>query len=197
LPTVSTSAATSIFETTAVAGGTVTNEGSNPVTERGICWDIAPNPTIKNSRSKDGIGIGSFISNMFSLQPFKTYYVRAYATNAGGTAYGNQIWVKTIGGEKPTVSASASASKNTIYITVNVLKQGSDNITAIYAKCFDIDGKEVGKLTSGSGWTNTNVYAPVTFEISGLSTKNIYYIFGYASNGVGTGASEKIYITTL
>lgn len=197
LPTVSTTAATSILEKTAVSGGVVLNEGSNPVTERGVCWDTAPNPTITYERTKDGSGAGSFISNLKSLKPFTQYYVRAYATSAAGTSYGQQIWVKTIGGDKPTVEASASTSKNTVYITVKVLKQGSDNITAINAKCFDMDGNNVGKLVSGSGWSNSNIYAPVTFEISGLSSKSKYYIVGSATNSLGTGTSEKIYITTL
>ncbi|TDX11326.1 hypothetical protein [Flavobacterium sp. S87F.05.LMB.W.Kidney.N] len=197
LPTVSTTVATSILENTAVSGGVVLQEGSNPVTERGVCWDTAPNPTITYDRTKDGNGAGSFTSNLKSLKPFTQYYVRAYATSAAGTSYGQQIWVKTIGGDKPTVEASVSASKNTVYITVKVLKQGSDNITAINAKCFDMDGNNVGKLVSGSGWSNSNIYAPVTFEISGLSSKSKYYIVGSATNSLGTSTSEKIYITTL
>lgn len=197
LPTVSTSIATSILERTAVAGGIVTNEGSNPVTERGVCWDTAPNPTIINSKTKDGSGVGSFISDLKSLKPFTQYYVRAYATSTAGTSYGEEIWVKTIGGDKPTVSATAIVQSNTVYITIKILKKGSDNITAINAKCFDMEGNSVGKLTSSSGWSNSNIYAPVTFEISGLSRNNKYYIIGYATNGIGTGASDKIYVSTL
>lgn len=60
-----------------------------------------------------------------------------------------------------------------------------------------MDGNSVGKVVSGGGWSNSNIHAPVTFEISGLSSNTKYYIVGYATNGVGTGASERVYITTL
>ena len=200
LPTVSTSAATSILETSATAGGIVLKEGSSPVTQRGVCYDdFFPEPTIElfSKYTKDGVGLGAFTTSLTNLKPFKGYYVRAYAISAAGVAYGETIWVKTIGGDKPTVTASGGVNGLRAYATVTVTKQGSDNITAINVKCFDMDGNNVGKVVSGGGWSSVNVFAPVNFEISGLSSNTKYYIVGYATNGVGTGASERVYFTTL
>lgn len=198
LPTVTTSDASSILETSAIVGGVVVNEGSSPVTQRGVCYDdFYPQPTITSMHTKDGVGIGSFATSLTNLQPFKTYYVRAYAISAAGIAYGGTTWVKTSGGNKPTVTASGRASGLSAYATVIVTKQGSDNIKDISVRCFDMDGNSVGKITSSSGWSNTNVFLPVNFEISGLSSNTKYYIVGYATNGVGTGASEKSYFSTL
>lgn len=200
LPTVSTSAATSILETSAIVGGTVLNEGSNPVTQRGVCYDeFFPEPSLElfSKYTKDGVGLGTFTTSLTNLKPFKNYYVRAYAISASGVAYGETIWVKTIGGDKPTVTVSGGVNGLRAYATVTITKQGSDNITAINVKCFDMDGNNVGKVVSGGGWSTTNVFAPVNFEISGLSRKTKYYIIGYATNGVGTGASERVYVTTL
>ena len=200
LPIVTTSAATSILETSAIVGGTVLNEGSNPVTQRGICYDeLLPEPSLElfSNYTKNGVGVGSFTTSVTNLKPFKNYYIRAYAISAAGIAYGETIWVKTIGGDKPTVTASGGVNGLIGYATVTVTKQGSDNITAITAKCFDMDGNNVGKVVSGGGWSNVNVFAPVNFEISGLSRNSKYYIIGYATNGVGTGASERVYFTTL
>jgi len=88
LPVVTTANITQITKTTAKSGGEVTGEGSAPVTAKGICWATTQNPTISKSHSVNGNGLGEFQSDLSNLQPGTTYYVRAYATNAGGTSYG-------------------------------------------------------------------------------------------------------------
>ena len=93
LPTVTTSAVSQITETSAVAGGHVTSDGGASVTERGVVYGKSPNPTISNLNNTIrpcGSGMGEFTYNMTDLQPSTTYYVRAYATNDVGTAYGEE-----------------------------------------------------------------------------------------------------------
>ena len=90
LPTVTTNAVTNITETTATCGGNVTSDGGATVTARGVCWSTSENPTVSNNHTNDGTGTGSFISSITGLSPGTTYYVRAYATNSAGTAYGEQ-----------------------------------------------------------------------------------------------------------
>ena len=90
LPTVSTNNLTSITPNTAVCGGNVTEAGNAPVTSRGVCWSTSPNPTINDNKTTDGTGTGSFTSNITRLAESTTYYVRAYATNSKGTAYGEE-----------------------------------------------------------------------------------------------------------
>lgn len=95
LPTLTTSAITAAELTTAVSGGNVTADGGIPVTAKGVCWSTTVNPTISNSRTTNGSGTGVFISNLTGLLNGTTYYVRAYATNSSGTAYGNQVSFNT------------------------------------------------------------------------------------------------------
>lgn len=104
LATLSTSAASNITGGTANSGVTVTYEGGTPVTAYGICWSTSANPTIADSITTNGTGIGTSASFMNRLSTSTTYYVRAYATNSTGTAYGNQINFTTtstlsVGGE--------------------------------------------------------------------------------------------------
>jgi hypothetical protein len=96
LPTVITSSVGNITATTATSGGNVTNEGGATVTERGVCWSTSPNPTIANSKTINGSGLGTFSSSITGLSPNTTYYVRAYATNSAGTGYGNGLPFKTL-----------------------------------------------------------------------------------------------------
>lgn len=95
IPTVITSTITNITDSTATTGGTVTSEGNSVILQVGVCWDEQPNPTLLRSKTINGAGTGSYISKLTDLKPNTTYYVRAYATNVSGTAYGNEISFKT------------------------------------------------------------------------------------------------------
>jgi hypothetical protein len=89
-PTVTTTAVSDITTTTASSGGNVTSGGGAAVTARGVCWNSSPNPTASDSLTTNGTGTGMFTSSITGLTPDTTYFVRAYATNSAGTAYGNE-----------------------------------------------------------------------------------------------------------
>jgi hypothetical protein len=92
LPTVITAAISGINSFSAVSGGNVTSDGYSAVTARGVCWDIATNPTVAlPTKTNNGTGTGTFVSNITGLTLGITYYVRAYATNAVGTFYGAEF----------------------------------------------------------------------------------------------------------
>ena len=91
LPTVTTMEVTQITTTTAVAGGEVTDDGGVDVIECGVVYGTAKNPTTENSKVIGGSGMGMFTCNLTGLQPLTTYYIRAYAINSKGIAYGKEI----------------------------------------------------------------------------------------------------------
>lgn len=95
VPTVETLNISNITDSSAVSGGTVTKEGASVIIAVGVVWDESPNPTLLKNKTMDGAGIGSYTSKMSGLKPNTTYYVRAYATNVAGTAYGTEISFKT------------------------------------------------------------------------------------------------------
>ena len=90
LPTVTTTIASDITSTSAVAGGNVSSDGGYPVLRRGVCFGTSPQPTVTGLHTTDGAGTGSFVSQLTNLTPGSTYYYRAYATNGVGTVYGEQ-----------------------------------------------------------------------------------------------------------
>lgn len=104
LPVISTTAITAISYTTATSGGEVTNEGGASVTARGVCWSTSKNPTIVDSKSADGTGIGLFTSAITGLTLGTTYYVRSYATNSLSTSYGAQVSFTTL--SLPTITTA-------------------------------------------------------------------------------------------
>ena len=92
IPTLgATTAASSITGALATSGGTVSSDGGSAITARGVCWSTTANPTIANSITTDAGTTGAFTSSITGLTQQTTYYVRAYATNSMGTAYGSPI----------------------------------------------------------------------------------------------------------
>ena len=88
LPVVSTSPVLEITATTASTGGNITSDGGQAVTARGVCWSTSTAPTTSDDKTSDGTGTGTFTSYVTGLTNGETYYLRAYATNSIGTAYG-------------------------------------------------------------------------------------------------------------
>jgi uncharacterized protein (TIGR02145 family) len=76
----------------------ISADGGSDVKERGLCWSTSPDPTTLNDRTTDGKGTGTFESEVTGLAPGTSYYVRAYATNRGGTAYGDMVSLHTWSG---------------------------------------------------------------------------------------------------
>ncbi len=95
-PKVTTQSVSSITQTSAICGGNVTSDGGSSVIARGVCWNTTTNPTINHSKTTDGTGTGSFISNITGLNTNTLYYVRAYATNNNGTSYGANLSFTTL-----------------------------------------------------------------------------------------------------
>ncbi len=96
LPEVITHEVTDFNHFYAIGGGEVVANGGLDIIERGICWSISPTPTINNSKLTAGSGMGEFSCRMISLYGNTTYYVRAFAGNAAGVAYGNEVTFTTL-----------------------------------------------------------------------------------------------------
>ena len=121
-PTVTTTAITDITQTTATGGGNVTDEGTAPVTVRGVCWSTVENPTVADSKTEDGTGAGVFVSSLTGLAAGTTYYLRAYATSTLGTSYGNQETFSTLAGVAGIVLSSDNPAVPAGNITAGTLK---------------------------------------------------------------------------
>jgi hypothetical protein len=84
-----------ISSRTIVINGTITSKSSDSITVKGIAYNTNPNPTVSNFRTINGHGSGNFTSKLTGLNPGTTYYLKAYVTTKAGTAYGNQMSLKT------------------------------------------------------------------------------------------------------
>ena len=95
VPELTTTAISEVTLTTAVSGGKITSDGGEEILKKGVCWSTTQSPTIASSITNDGNGSTTYTSNLVDLTAGTTYYVRAYATNSVGTAYGNEVTFAT------------------------------------------------------------------------------------------------------
>jgi hypothetical protein len=195
LPTVTTATITNIAQTTATGGGTVTSDGGITVTARGVCWSITANPTISNSKTSDGTGTGTFTSSLTGLTAGTLYYVRAYATNVSGTAYGNQVTFTTLSPSLPTVTTTSitNIAQTTATGGGNVTSDGGSSVTA-RGVCWSITANPTISNSKTSDGTGTGVY---TSNITGLTANTLYYVRAYATNSAGTSYGSQVSFTTL
>jgi len=195
LPLLTTLPVTEIGPFGAVSGGNISSDEGSPVLQRGVCWSTNQNPTLSDSYSENGQGLGEFKSIISVLEHNTTYYVRAYATSKAGTAYGQQQEFTTLLVAHPTL--------NTLPVT---------NITQTSA----LSGGDIGFdggapiIVRGVCWsTNPNPdlsdnctsdgagAGSFVSEIDNLDPNTQYYLRAYASNQVATAYGEQIAFKTL
>ncbi|HUX96144.1 MAG TPA: fibrobacter succinogenes major paralogous domain-containing protein [Bacteroidales bacterium] len=195
IPTLSTTAITSITTTTATSGGDITDDGGPPVTARGICWNYSGNPSINDSITKDGTGLGSFISQLTGLQVNTTYYVSAYAINSVGNAYGLAISFKTRDGIAALTTTQASViMTNSATSGGNITDDGGAFVT-VRGVCWNTTGNPT--LESNDGYTSDGSgIGNYTTNLTGLQLNTSYYVRGYATTDYGISyGDEKTFLT--
>jgi len=194
-PTVTTGEVTSITTTTASCSGNVTDDGGAAVTARGVCWNTSQNPTTANSKTTDGSGKGTFTGNLENLTPNATYYIRTYATNAQGTAYGEQKSFTTKAGI-PTVTTGdvTDITATTATCSGNVTADGGSPVTA----CGICVSTSQNPTTANQKSTFGPGLGPFVSKWTGFSPNTTYYVRAYATNAQGTAYGEqKSFTTTL
>jgi uncharacterized protein (TIGR02145 family) len=175
LATITTLPIGNITSTSATSGGNITNNGGTNVTQRGVVWSTSPNPTTANSQSSDGSGTGNYTSNLTGLTTNTTYYLRAYATNSWGTAYGNQLSFTTTSGGSGIVSIpGAGVSFDGYNYSSIVLGNGQEwmveNLrTTVYA-----NGDPIPNVTDGIQWSNLTTGAWAFYNNYGQQYENPY-----------------------
>jgi uncharacterized protein (TIGR02145 family) len=196
VPVVTTSAVSMIATTSAETGGNVTSTGGAEVISRGVCWSTVHNPTITDNKTTDGNGSGTFASIITDLTPNTTYYVRAYATNSSGIAYGSEISFKS----NPVVVGLATLTTDVVTsITYayavsggNVTDDGGENLAEI-GICW---GTAVNPTTNDSKTQYLPVARNFISSMDNLKPSTKYYVRAYAINSAGTAYGNELSFTT-
>jgi hypothetical protein len=196
LATLTTTPITAITTTTASGGGNITADGGAPITARGVCWSTTTNPVVTGSHTTDGTGMGIFNSAITALAAGTIYYVRAYATNSAGTAYGNEVSFTTTaitGLPVITTAAITAITTKTAASGGNISSDGGFPVTA-RGVCWSTSTNPVASGNHTTNGTGTGIF---TSNITGLAPSTTYYVRAYATNSAGTAYGNEITFTTL
>jgi len=191
LPQLSEVTLTKIGATTATLTASVTDDGGNAITAKGVCWSILVNPTTISSKTSDGSGSGTFESNITGLTANTSYYVRAYAINGKGTGYNEQVLFITL----PTVNVGTTSNltyKSTS-MSGTIPTQGTNTIIE-YGHCWSTSSSPT--LADNKATSINLIGGNFTTALTGLAANTKYYVRAFIKNSSGTNYSSETSFTT-
>ena len=208
-PTIAiTVAPSSITHNTASSGGqTITG---NSITAKGVVWDTVTSPTVAlSTKTNDGTGTADFSSSLTSLAAQTLYYIRAYASNAGGTGYGNEITFRTLSApvtvQATGLSATATSSSNidlswtgATFPSTGATASGFILLRAISPNTPSLASTNGAAPSAGA---NTTIVSSViannatSFSNSGLASATVYNYLLIPYTWDGTNATTYNYLT--
>lgn len=154
-----TNTAWGITQTSAYSGSNAFCDGYPALTQVGLCYNTTGNPTISDSKAiycSSSCNTNAFSVQMTGLSPLTTYYVRSYATNATGTAYGTQMSFTTLPCPQ-WITTGGYITLTSSYVTVNVPKditaQFSGSSIGVSVSAADAYEYHVGPNTGTFTWT--------------------------------------------
>lgn len=201
LATVTTAAVTAVTGTTAVTGGNVTADGGAEVTAKGVVYGMSPAPTVANSKTSDGTDLGEFVSNLSGLKGLTKYYVRAYATNSAGTAYGPELSFTTlvsvrewyVPGNYVAASYPGSGLADWSPDKSPMVKSNEANPNNVEGYIYMAGASNMFKISAQPSWDGTNYGVGTTPGTLSSTGGDIPLPMGYYKININAGVEPMTY----
>lgn len=194
-PAVTTSDVTGVSFTTATSGGNVLNDGGDSILARGICWSKSPIPTVDGNKTSENGSLGTFISEISGLAPDTKYYVRAYASNAVGTGYGNEISFSTMQASTPELTTSeVSSIRQKSALCGGSITSDNGSSVVLRGLCWSLDENPTTSDSKSSSGSGSGDFSSL---ITGLEVNTTYHVRAYATNREGTSYGNDLVFSTI
>jgi hypothetical protein len=194
-PTVVTGAATSVLNTTATLGGTISSIGDSTVTTRGFQYGLTETPTW-NVNETGSFSTGAYSLNVSGISPGTTYHFRAFAVNAAGTGYGS--WVTFATYDYPDISTvdASNVASTSARLNAALEYDGGDDCTIKFgwglSNKTHVEDYDSYETLPGTYSTGTYPYLAVAGLVAGYT----YYFRVSATNLIGTVEGDELTFNT-
>ena len=198
LATVRTVGVTEVIYTGARVEASLDASGGEFVVSKGFCLDTLPVPTVDKGIAVAGGGLGSFEMGLSGLEAGRLYYVRAYATTAAGTAYGQVLSFQTraLAVPAPTTEAASGVGAFGAQLRGSLADTASGGM-ALTARGFRWSSTAGFASASGQDLpAQATAGQDFSAQLQGLTASTTYYFRAYASNALGTGYGAEVSVTT-
>lgn len=187
-----------ISATSLTLRGSIDSTGGAAPTVRGFVWSTLPNPTILLSTLIQESGIfqsGTYSFTVSSFLPFTTYYIRAFATNASGIGYSNQI-VFTTDRSAPIISSisGGTITNNSSLVIGQIVATGGFDVT-IRGIAWDTNMNPTTLQSTVSEIGQFNQPGFFSSYAIGLGITSTYFIRAFGTNALGTSFGSNLTIT--
>lgn len=197
----------------AVVSGSIMADGGSRITARGLVWDKKEMPTLANCLDKSVLTHDSvnFRFHIRNLTPNQVYHVRAFATNAAGTIYGNQVSFRISPYLITRDTLPFAGANSIVFDPLNRIWIGTEG-SGIYWR----DGNRWRHFTTSVGLVNNHItcmtkdrqgrvwvgtregismYSEATWHNytteNGLFNQRIYSLFACSNNYLWIGTNEN------
>lgn len=200
-PTVALQIVDNVTYSSATFKGAIASIGSAKVTKHGFCWSTSEKPTVSSTgicNLGDSEKAKDFTYNASSLEPSTTYYVRAYAENAEGISYSNQMKFQTKGTPQLATVETGTVSNvqaTQVQIAGNIISLGNTEGLSQYGHVWNTkQSPTVSNNKTQLGSTEST--GTFNSTLTGLNPNTTYYVRSYAVNSVGTSYGNEVSFTT-
>lgn len=197
VPTVVTYTMSDIQSTYATAHGEVTSDGGATVTERGFTWNQTGQPNVyEHDTIRVGSGVGTFSDVITGLSEGNTYYLRAFAKNSNGYAYGDTTIFLTNTQTDPDYTVETGdiiVFEGQPIITGRVTSWDNPTLISEVGFCVSTNSSWLGRATPADQGNYTGWYSYKSWADS-----TTYYVVAYAyveGFGYVYGEMKSLYFT--
>ena len=180
-----------ITSSSAVVSAKVTAHGGETVSEVGFLYGTTSSlDTSTSSRVTSSYNTDSFLFALDNLSRATEYYIRPYATNSAGTAYGETAQFVTLPDLPSVTTSEVTDITETSAVCGGVITDdGGGEIIAkgvVWSRYENPTVDQITKTDDGGGETLL-----FTSYMSGMFSGTTYYVRAYVTNEAGTSYGEQ------